>query len=67
MKLKPSPAPKVALALSDGGPSAAIYEIGALCALAESLNGIDSTKRQDIMDDLGHTVMFASRRKIPSW
>ena len=46
MKLKPSSAPRIALALSGGGPLGAIYEIGALCALEESLNGIDFTKLQ---------------------
>ncbi|CAA9421819.1 MAG: hypothetical protein AVDCRST_MAG51-2063 [uncultured Ramlibacter sp.] len=34
-------APKIALALAGGGPLGAIYEIGALCALEESLAGID--------------------------
>ncbi|ROZ77472.1 patatin-like phospholipase family protein [Ramlibacter sp. WS9] len=38
-----SPAPKIALALAGGGPLGAIYEIGALCALDESLAGIDFT------------------------
>jgi NTE family protein len=33
--------PKIALALAGGGPLGAIYEIGALCALEESLAGID--------------------------
>jgi predicted acylesterase/phospholipase RssA len=46
MKRKPPQAPKIALALSGGGPLGAIYEIGALCALEESLNGIDFTKLQ---------------------
>ena len=46
MKRKPSQAPRIALALSGGGPLGAIYEIGALCALEESLNGIDFTKLQ---------------------
>lgn len=46
MKRKPSQAPKIALALAGGGPLGAIYEIGALCALDESLNGIDFTKLQ---------------------
>ena len=36
--------PKIALALSGGGPLGAIYEIGALCALEESLTGIDFTQ-----------------------
>lgn len=34
-------APKIALALAGGGPLGAIYEIGALCALDEALEGID--------------------------
>jgi predicted acylesterase/phospholipase RssA len=46
MKRKPSQAPRIALALSGGGPLGAIYEIGALCALEESLNGIDFTQLQ---------------------
>ena len=32
--------------MSGGGPLGAIYEIGALCALEESLNGIDFTRLQ---------------------
>lgn len=32
--------PRIALALAGGGPLGAIYEIGALCALDESLQGI---------------------------
>ena len=35
--------PRIALALSGGGPLGAIYEIGALCALEESLTGINFT------------------------
>lgn len=34
------------MALSGGGPLGAIYEVGALCALQESLNGIDFTRLQ---------------------
>ncbi|MEP6972135.1 MAG: patatin-like phospholipase family protein [Betaproteobacteria bacterium] len=33
--------PRIALALAGGGPLGAIYEIGALCALEESLHGLD--------------------------
>jgi len=33
--------PRLALALAGGGPLGAIYEIGALCALADSLKGLD--------------------------
>jgi NTE family protein len=36
--------PKIALALAGGGPLGAIYEIGALCALDESLDGIEFTR-----------------------
>jgi NTE family protein len=46
MKRPTSPSPQIALALSGGGPLGAIYEIGALCALQESLNGIDFTRLQ---------------------
>jgi NTE family protein len=35
--------PRIALALAGGGPLGAIYEIGALCALEESLQGIGFT------------------------
>lgn len=33
--------PRVGLALAGGGPLGAVYEIGALCALAEALPGLD--------------------------
>jgi len=46
MTRKTSHPPKIALALSGGGPLGAIYEVGALCALQESLNGIDFTRLQ---------------------
>ena len=32
--------------MSGGGPMGAIYEVGALCALQESLNGVDFTRLQ---------------------
>lgn len=38
--------PRIALALAGGGPLGAIYEIGALCALQESLIGIDFNRLQ---------------------
>lgn len=41
----PTP-PRIALAMAGGGPLGAIYEIGALCALQESLHGIDFTRLQ---------------------
>ena len=41
--------PRIGLALAGGGPLGAIYEIGALCALEESLDGITFT-------DLHHYV-----------
>lgn len=36
--------PRVGLALAGGGPLGAIYEIGALCALEEALEGADFTR-----------------------
>ena len=36
--------PRIGLALAGGGPLGAIYEIGALCALEESLDGISFNK-----------------------
>ena len=41
MKTKKTAAPRIALALAGGGPLGAIYEIGALCALDEALQGMD--------------------------
>jgi NTE family protein len=40
----PAPAPRIALALAGGGPLGAVYEIGALCALEEVLEGVDFTR-----------------------
>jgi NTE family protein len=37
----PNRAPRLALALAGGGPLGAIYEIGALCALDDCLQGLD--------------------------
>ncbi len=37
-------APRIGLALAGGGPLGAIYEIGALCALDECLEGLDFTQ-----------------------
>ncbi len=39
-----NPRPRIALSLAGGGPLGAIYEIGALCALQEALDGIDFTR-----------------------
>ena len=39
----PATPPRIGLALAGGGPLGAIYEIGALCALDESLAGLDMT------------------------
>jgi predicted acylesterase/phospholipase RssA len=36
-------APRVGLALAGGGPLGAIFEIGALCALSEAIDGLDFT------------------------
>lgn len=44
MKSNHTGASRISLALAGGGPLGAIYEIGALCALEESLVGIDFTK-----------------------
>jgi NTE family protein len=41
MTLRKKTAPRIALALAGGGPLGAIYEVGAMCALEESLNGLD--------------------------
>jgi NTE family protein len=38
--------PRIALTLAGGGPLGAIYEIGALCALQESMEGVDFTRLQ---------------------
>jgi NTE family protein len=38
---KPSATPRIGLALAGGGPLGAIYEIGAMCALDDALQGID--------------------------
>ncbi len=46
MKQKTKHSPRIALALAGGGPLGAIYEIGALCALQESLKGINFTGLQ---------------------
>ncbi len=39
-----SSSPRIALALAGGGPLGAIYEIGALCALDEALDGLNLTE-----------------------
>ena len=44
MKRKTTQPPKIGLTLSGGGPLGAVYEIGALCALQESLKEIDLTE-----------------------
>ncbi len=38
---RPKDGPRIGLALAGGGPLGAIYEIGALCALEESIDGLD--------------------------
>lgn len=44
MRANTKTSPKIALALAGGGPLGAIYEVGAMCALEESLTGLDFTK-----------------------
>jgi NTE family protein len=56
MTRKSSRPPKIALALSGGGPLGAIYEVGALCALEESLNGIDFTQLQHYVGALANGI-----------
>ena len=51
--------PRIALALAGGGPLGAIYEIGALCALDEALDGISFT-------DLDHYVGVSAGSFIAS-
>ncbi len=46
MNRKSMRAPRIALALAGGGPLGAIYEIGALCALDESLDGLELSRLQ---------------------
>ena len=46
MKAQAPQAPRIALALAGGGPLGAIYEVGAMCALEESLLGLDFTRLQ---------------------
>jgi NTE family protein len=46
MKAKHQRLPRIALALAGGGPLGAIYEVGAMCALEESLIGLDFTRLQ---------------------
>jgi NTE family protein len=41
---KPGSPPRLGLALAGGGPLGAIYEIGALCALEEAIEGLDFTR-----------------------
>ena len=43
-RASPAPRSRVGLALAGGGPLGAIYEIGALCALEESLVGLELTQ-----------------------
>lgn len=41
---KPQAQARIGLALAGGGPLGAIYEIGALCAIQESIDGLDLTR-----------------------
>ena len=40
-RVRPESAPRIGLALAGGGPLGGIYEVGALLALADSLDGFD--------------------------
>ena len=44
MSIRKPKTPRIALALAGGGPLGAIYEIGALCALDEALEGLELTR-----------------------
>ncbi|MDC8771970.1 patatin-like phospholipase family protein [Roseateles albus] len=44
MKPEDKTAPRIGLALAGGGPLGAIYEIGALCALEEAIDGLSFTE-----------------------
>lgn len=44
MRTRKTSSPRIALALAGGGPLGAVYEIGALCALEEALQGLDFTR-----------------------
>jgi predicted acylesterase/phospholipase RssA len=44
MRTRKTTSPRIALALAGGGPLGAIYEIGALCALDDALEGLDFTR-----------------------
>jgi predicted acylesterase/phospholipase RssA len=46
MRKTSAAAPRIALALAGGGPLAAVHEIGALCALEDSIEGLDCTRLQ---------------------
>ncbi len=41
-RVRPDSAPRIGLALAGGGPLGGIYEVGALLALADSLDGFDA-------------------------
>lgn len=51
--------PRIALALAGGGPLGAIYEIGALCALEEALDGVDFSRLQHYVGVSAGSVIAA--------
>jgi NTE family protein len=56
----PGATPRIGLALAGGGPLGAIYEIGALCALEESLAGLDLTDCQGYVGVSAGGIIAAS-------
>jgi NTE family protein len=57
----PRAKPRIGLALAGGGPLGAIYEIGALCALDESVPGLDL----NALD--GYVGVSAGGSSPPGW
>lgn len=71
MRTRKSSTPKIALALAGGGPLGAIYEIGALCALDEALDGLPLVPRSTFrialregLDKLGQAIQPGLRQAL---
>jgi NTE family protein len=55
-----SPGAKIGLALAGGGPLGAIYEIGALCALEEAIDGADFTQLEGYVGVSAGAILAAA-------